>query len=65
MSIWQNIEIPEFEWESEDSQEFGRLSIKELAFFMREFHLIGENEVAKYEWLKPNCWPWAWRRSFS
>ena len=63
MSIWQNTEIPEFEWESEDPQELDRLSAKELAPFMREFHLIGENEVAKYEWPKPDCWPWAWPRS--
>ncbi|KAH7378956.1 hypothetical protein BKA64DRAFT_585213 [Cadophora sp. MPI-SDFR-AT-0126] len=63
MSIWQNMEVPEFEWESEDPLELDRLSAKELAPFMKEFHLIEENEVARYEWPKPDCWPWEWPKS--
>jgi hypothetical protein len=61
-SIWQNAEVPEFEWESEDPLELDRLTTKELAPLIKEFHLIEENEwdVAKYEWTKPDCWPWEW-----
>ncbi|CZT53511.1 uncharacterized protein RSE6_15126 [Rhynchosporium secalis] len=62
-SIWQKVEVPEFAWESEDPLELDRLSAKDLAPFMKEFHLIEENEVAKYEWPKPDCWPWEWPRS--
>ncbi|KAH9204926.1 hypothetical protein DL95DRAFT_493964 [Leptodontidium sp. 2 PMI_412] len=39
MSVWQNMEVPEFEWESEDPLELDRLSAKELAPFMKKFHI--------------------------
>jgi hypothetical protein len=39
-SIWNNMEAPEFKWESGDRKEIARLPIKELAPFMREVEII-------------------------
>ncbi len=62
MSILQNVEVPEFKWESEDPLKIARLSIKELAPFMEEFPLIKESvwNFEKYDWPKPDCWLWGW-----
>ena len=39
-SIWNNMEVPEFKWESKDCKEIARLPIKELASFIKEFEVI-------------------------
>jgi hypothetical protein len=61
-SIRSGAEVPEFKWESENSEEISRLSMKELAPFMEKFHVITENEYKpeKYDWPKPDGWLWDW-----
>jgi hypothetical protein len=61
-SISNNTEIPQFKWEREDSQRLSRLSIAELAPFIEVFPQIKESmcHFEKYNWPKPDCWPWEW-----
>jgi hypothetical protein len=65
VSIWSNVEVPEFKWESEDPQTIARLPVEDLATFMEEFPIIeeAEFEVGKYDWPKPDCWLWDWPQS--
>jgi hypothetical protein len=64
-SIWSNVEVPEFKWESEDPQTIARLPVEDLTTFMEEFTIIEEAEfkVGKYDWPKPDCWLWDWPQS--
>ena len=64
-SIWSNVDVPEFKWESEDPQTIARLHVKDLAAFMEEFPSAetAEFEVGKYDWPKPDCWRWDWPQS--
>jgi hypothetical protein len=64
-SIWSNVEVPEFKWESEDPQTIARLPVEDLAAFMEEFPIIEEAEfkAGKYDWPKPDCWLWDWPQS--
>ena len=61
-SIWSNMEVPEFRWESEDMQRISRLSIRQLAPFTEKFTTITVNawDPDKYDWLKLDVWPWSW-----
>jgi hypothetical protein len=65
VSIWDNVEVPEFRWEIEDPQMIARLPIERLATLMEEFHVIKANEFGldKYDWPKPDFWPWDWPQS--
>jgi hypothetical protein len=40
--IWNNMEVPEFKWESWDRKEIARLPIKELTPFMKAFEVISQ-----------------------
>jgi SET domain len=64
-SVWSNVEVPEFKWESEDPQTIARLPAEDLAAFMEEFPIIEANEfnVGKFDWSKPDCWLWGWPQS--
>jgi hypothetical protein len=61
-SIWNNTEVPEFKWESEDRKRIARLPIKGLAPFIKEFEVISANEweLGQYDWPKPDLWDWEW-----
>jgi len=61
-SLWDNMAVPEFQWESEDPKEVARLPLNKLAPLIREFQVIDANECyfEKYDWPKPDCWQWDW-----
>ena len=65
MSVWNNVEVPEFKWESADPHTIGRLPMASLATLMEEFQIIEENKLnfGKYNWPKPDFWPWDWPQS--
>jgi hypothetical protein len=61
-SLLDNTVVPEFRWESEDPKEVARLPLNKLALLIKKFQVIDANECyfEKYDWPKPDCWPWDW-----
>ena len=61
-SLWDNTVVPEFRWESEDPKEVARLPLNKLAPLIKKFQVIDANEChfEKYDWPKPDFWPWDW-----
>lgn len=64
-AIWNNEEVPEFQWESEDLKRVSRLPITKLTPLMEEFPVIEKNErdAKKYDRPKPDCWTWDWPKN--